>query len=129
MMLSPEQLSVLLPVIILVLISSLARTVHFELFERHFKLTFADAPLWSFLYFSVCAAFVAFLFPHEIGELFAGMTPVGYLALIFVMIIIFPALYRGTRGLSGTPQWLATLYPGQGMLTLEERYILAKIAD
>ena len=126
---SPETMLLLVPVAGLILIAAAARTIHFELFEKYFKLTFADAPVWSLFYFSAWALLVAFLFPNEIRQLFAGVSSLGYLALAFVLLVIFPALYRAIRTKDGSPEWLASLYPGEGMLTLGGRYILAKIGD
>lgn len=124
-----ERFPVVAPIIALVLISSVARAVYFELFEKHFKLAFADAPTRSFLYFSGWSGIVVLLFPEQAARLFADVTPVGYMALAFVMLAVFPALYHAARSRSGSPEWLASLFPGQGMLTLGEQYILAKIAD
>ena len=128
-LLTPEIISFLTPIVVLVLISATARTVHFGLFEKYFKLTFADAPVWSLFYFSAWAALVALLFPTEIQALFSSISLLGYLALTFMLLLAFPALYRAMRTREGAPAWLAALYPGEGMLTLGERYILAKIAD
>ena len=128
-MLTPDTLSLLIPVGGLILISAAARTIHFELFEKYFKLTFADAPVWSLFYFSAWAALVALSFPAQIHALFAQVSSLGYLALAFMLLVVFPALYRAVRTKSGSPEWLAALYPDEGMLTLGERYILAKIAD
>lgn len=128
-MLTPETISFLTPIAGLILISATARTIHFELFEKYFKLTFADAPVWSLFYFSAWAGLVAWLFPVPIQALFSGVTLLGYLALTFLLLVVFPVLYRAMRTRDGAPAWLVVLYPGEGMLTLGERYILAKIAD
>lgn len=128
-MLTPETTALLAPAVGLVLISAVARTIHFELFEKYFKLTFADAPVWSLFYFSAWTALVALLFPVQIQTLFSGVSLLGFLALAFMLLVVFPALYRAMRAREGAPAWLVTLYPEEGMLTLEERYILAKIAD
>lgn len=127
--LTPDIVSLLVPIGGLVLISAAARAIHFELFEKYFKLTFADAPVWSLLYFSAWALLVALFFPAEIRLLFADVSSLGYLALAFMLLVVFPALYRAIRTTDGSPEWLASLYPGQGMLTLGGRYILAKIGD
>lgn len=128
-LLSPDTLSLLVPVGGLVLISALARTIHFELFEKYFKLTFADAPVWSLFYFSAWAALVAIFFPDKIWLLFSGISSLGYLALAFMLLVVFPALYLAIRATEGSPEWLIALYPSEGMLTLGGRYILAKIGD
>lgn len=128
-LLSPDAMSLLLPVGGLILIAAVARTIHFELFETYFKLTFADAPVWSLFYFSAWAALVGLLFPDTIRTLFADVSFLGYLTLAFMLLVVFPALYRAIRTTDGSPEWLASLYPGEGMLTLGGRYILAKIGD
>lgn len=126
---SVDTLSLVAPIVVLAVISTAARLVHVSLFEKHFKLTFEDAPVWSLFYFSAWSALVAFLFPKEIAQLFAHVTPAHYVVLAFAMLVVFPALYHTTRKRDGNPEWLLALFPGQGMLTLGERYILAKIAD
>lgn len=126
---TPETASLLIPIGGLVLISALARTIHFELFEKYFKLTFADAPVWSLFYFGAWAILVALLFPVQARALFALVSLLEYLALAFILIVVFPMLYRALRERDGSPEWLIALYPEEGMLTLGERYILAKIAD
>lgn len=128
-LLSPEAINLLVPIGGLVLIAALARTIHFELFESYFKLTFADSPVWSLFYFSAWAAIVVYLFPGKIFALFAGVSSLGYLGLGFMLLVAFPALYYAIRTTDGSPEWLASLYPEEGMLTLGERYILAKIGD
>ena len=113
----------------LILISSAARAVHHFYFEHYFKLTFVDAPVWSLFYFGAWSVIVVVLFPHEIRQLLSGVTIVGYLLLAFAMLVVFPGIYRSMRKRVGNPEWLALLFPEQGMLTLEERYIIAKIGD
>ncbi|MFA6503018.1 MAG: hypothetical protein WCT45_02040 [Candidatus Paceibacterota bacterium] len=126
---TPEAISFLTPIVGLMLIATAARAVHFELFEKYFKLTFADAPVWSLFYFSAWIALVVLLFPLQVQALFAGVSLLGYLALTFMLLVVFPVLYHAMRTRNGTPEWLAALYPNEGMLTLGERYILAKVAD
>jgi hypothetical protein len=116
-------------VVMLVLLSSAARTIHFQLFEKYFKLSFADAPVWSLFYFSAWTIVTWALFPNEISELFASVSALGYIALTFFLVVVSPALYHALRTRDGRPEWLAAAYPTQGMLTLGERYILAKVAD
>ncbi len=113
----------------LILLSSVARTVHLKLFERHFHLTFADAPVRSLLYFSAWSVIVILIFPAQVRELFIQVTPTYYLLLIFIMFVVFPGIFHTTRKREGSPQWLLAFFPAQGILTLGERYILAKIAD
>jgi hypothetical protein len=125
----PDLSAALIPIGLLVLISSAARIFHLQLFQRYFSLTFEDAPVWSLFYFSFWAAVVFFFFPQEISSLFAQVSFLGYLALFVLLMIVFPAVYKLLKSQIGSPEWLIKLYPGQGMLTLEERYIFAKIGD
>ena len=120
---------IIIPIVLLVLISSVARTLHLMLFERYFKLTFEGAPIWNIFYFFVWIGVVFLLFPQELGVLFGQISLIGYLALFTLLLIVFPAIFRGLRTSVGDPAWLSELFPGQGMLTLEERYIFAKIGD
>lgn len=124
-----EYSEIVVPMATLVLASCVARYVHYALFERYFKLTFEDAPVWSFFYFSLWTAVVVFSFPEEMSALFGSISFMGYFALVILFLVVFPAVYRGLKAKVGNPEWLAELYPGQGMLSLEERYIFAKIAD
>ncbi len=117
------------PIVVLAVISTAVRLIHVSLFEKHFKLTFEHAPVRSLFYFTAWAFLVVYLFPAQVHELFMHVTLIDYLFLAFVMLVIFPGLYHVTRKQSGNPEWLAAFYPGQGMLTLGERYILAKIGD
>ncbi|HUY05322.1 MAG TPA: hypothetical protein VMV62_01220 [Candidatus Paceibacterota bacterium] len=125
----PETLPLLTSIGGLVLISAAARTIHFEFFEKYFKLTFEDAPVWSLFYFSAWAMLVALLFPVQIHALFADVSSLGYLTLAFMLLVVFPALFHAVRANGGRPEWLMALYPDEGLLTLGERYILAKVGD
>ncbi len=69
------------------------------------------------------------LFPEQTRALFAHATPAHYLLLTFVMLVVFPGIYHTTRKQNGAPEWLLAFSPEQGMLTLGERYIIAKIGD
>lgn len=120
---------IILPIVLLVLISSAARYLHLQLFERYFKLSFENAPVWSLFYFSFWIAVVILFFPYEIHLLFSPITFLGYLTLFVLLLVFFPWVYRSIKASVGSPEWLTKLYPGQGMLTLEERYIFAKIGD
>ncbi len=128
-MFSSYALSLLVPIGGLILLSAIARTIHFELFEKYFKLSFENAPVWSLFYFGAWAALVAFFFPTEIHALFAQVSSLGYLSLAFMLLVVFPSLFHAIRTRDGSPAWLLALYPDEGLLTLGERYILAKIAD
>lgn len=118
-----------MPVLVLMTISTVARLIHAQYFERQFHLTFEEAPVYSLFYFTAWSGLVVFLFPTQITALFAHVTPAHYTLLAFMMLVVFPTLYHLTRKKNGNPEWLFTLFPGQGMLTLGERYILAKIGD
>lgn len=122
----PEYLPILL---LLMLISSSVRFLHYKYFERYFKLTFESAPVWSLFYFSFWFLVLVFLFPQEIYSLFSQINFLGYLALTAILLVVFPAFFRYMRLSVGNPKWLAEKFPGQGILSLEERYILAKIGD
>jgi len=119
----------IVPVVVLALISTTARMVYVVLFEKHFRLSFADAPVYSLFYFTAWSGLVVLLFPAQVQTLFAHVTLLHYLLLAFAMLVIFPMLYHTTRKQNGNPEWLLTIFPDQGMLTLGERYILAKIGD
>jgi general stress protein CsbA len=125
----PDFLPVIVPIALLVLISSAARFIHLQLFQRYFSLTFEDAPVWSLFYFSFWTLVVVFFFPQEIQILFSQVTFLGYLGLFILLFVIFPAVYKLFKVHIGSPEWLTKIYPGQGMLTLEERYIFAKVGD
>lgn len=127
--LSPETAAFMLSVLLLIMIALVARSIHFLFFEKYFKLSYSDAPAWSFLYFSAWSTFVSFLFFAQVKALFAHVSLIEYLILALAVLVVFPALFHRTRLHAGAPAWLATLAPRQGMLTLGERYILAKIAD
>jgi hypothetical protein len=118
-----------LPLLILMGISSLVRYVHHVYFEKYFKLTFEDAPIWSLFYFGFGTALVAVLFPNEMKTLYGPINLTGYVLIAFLLLGVFPAFYEVMRQKVGKPAWLANLFPGQGMLSLEERYIVAKIGD
>jgi hypothetical protein len=83
----------------------------------------------SFLFFLVWCFVYILLFPAEIEWLFAGVSAVGYLALLFIVIVVFPMIFRALHESAGPPTWLETLYPSQSMLALEEQYILSKVGD
>ena len=133
-MLGPMMTSVVswfafLPIFILVLISVGVRAIHFYLFEKKFHVSFADAPVYSLFYFSAWSAILALLFPTLVHKLFSYVTLIDYLGVTFLLLIVFPALFHTTRKQSGRAEWLVRLSPGEGMLTLGEQYILAKIGD
>jgi hypothetical protein len=125
----PIFLTALLPIAALVLISSTARALYFELFEKHFRLTFADAPVWSLLYFIGWSLVILFLFPAQVTALVRGVSAFEYLFVAVMLLGVYPGLYHETRTHGESPEWLLALFPRQGMLTLGERYILSKIAD
>lgn len=129
MEISPATLALFAPVALLAAISTVARLIHAILFEKHFRITFEDAPVRSLLYFGIWSLVVVAFFPTKVQALLAHVTTPDYLLLALTMLFIFPWLYRTTRKRGGNPEWLLALFPGQGMLTLGERYILAKIGD
>lgn len=118
-----------LPVLLIIALATLQRTMYVALLERAFNLTFKNAPMRSFLFFLLwCLAYIL-LFPTEIEWLFESVSLVGYLALTFVVIILFPMIFRALHESAGPPTWLEVLYPSQSMLALEEQYILSKVGD
>ena len=119
-----------LPLVTLVLTGALHRWTFSSLFERYFKLTLVDAPVYSLLFFAGWSVIFSILFSEQIVELFQAVSLIGYLVMMFLFLVVFPAVFRYLRALHGkkTP-WLAKLYPGEGMLSLEERYIMAKVGD
>lgn len=114
---------------IVALISIAARSIHLIFFERYFKLTFEDAPVWSLFYFGGWTAVIALLFTDELKDLFGAISFSGYLILTLCLMVVFPFVYKILHESVGSPKWLAEIFPGQGMLSLEERYIVAKIGD
>ncbi len=122
-------INLIVPVGALVLLSATARAIHFYLFNKHFHLTFAGAPWRSLGYFAAWSLVVGLMFPTQTAALFAQVTPTHYFFLTFMLLVIFPGLYRETREHAGRPEWLLAFSPEEGMLTLGERYIIAKIAD
>jgi len=117
------------PILVVMGLIALARTIHVSLFTKYFKLTYTDAPVWTFLYFSAFALAVVLIFHAEAAILFAHVSPIGYITLLFLFVVVFPVIYRWLRLRSGVPKWLMELFPDEPILSLEERFILAKIAD
>lgn len=120
----------LLPLVTLILLGGLHRYTFSSLFEKYFRLTLVDAPVYSLIFFAAWAIVFGSVFPRETSKLFEDVTIIGYLVLIAVFFVAFPAIYRFLRREHGkeTP-WLSKLYPKEGMLSLEERYIMAKVGD
>jgi hypothetical protein len=118
-----------LPIVGIVLVVALARTVHWRLFQQYFKVTYTNSPVWTFLYFGAVSFLLIAIFPELTVRLFHAVTPVGYLILLFLFVVAFPATYRLLRETVGVPKWLADMTPDEPILTLGERFILAKVAD
>jgi hypothetical protein len=112
----------------LILLAFLARLVHYALFKRY-HMTFTEAPGLSVLYFGAWIILVYLLFPAPLRTLFADISLLGYATLVALFLGVFPGVYRAMRLKLGSPEELAHLFPSQGMLTLEEKYIYAKIGD
>lgn len=121
--------TVLVTVAMLAVIVAAARSIHVLLFTRYFKLTYSDAPVWTFLYFSAWAALIVLLFPHTVAALFKQVGIIGYMVLTFLFVVVFPLVFRTLRLRAGTPTWLSEQYPDEPILSPEERFILAKIGD
>ncbi|MDE1965898.1 MAG: hypothetical protein KGI41_01480 [Patescibacteria group bacterium] len=120
---------VVFTVALLAALVAAARSIHLELVTRYFKLTYADSPVWTFFYFCAWALAVALLFPADIARLFAHVGALGYLALTFLFVVVFPLVFRFLRVRAGTPAWLAEQFPDEPILSPEEGFILAKVAD
>jgi hypothetical protein len=110
-------------------LAAAARILYWRLLARRLKLNYVNAPVWTFFYFGAFALGLGLLFPNAIARLFASVSLLGYLALLFLFIVVFPAVYRGLRRQGGVPEWLAQSTPDEPILTLGERFILAKVAD
>jgi hypothetical protein len=61
--------------------------------------------------------------------LFAYVSPVGYIALTFLFVVVGPVVYHTLRKQGGVPRWFMLATPDEPILTLGERFILAKVAD
>lgn len=113
----------------IVLIVTIARTVHWLLFTKQLKISYANAPVWTLFYFTLIAAILGVIFPGYLHQLFSGVTLIGYIILLFLFVVAFPAAYHFLRSNVGVPTWLVKLSPDEPILTLGERFILAKVAD
>ncbi len=116
-------------VAIVVLVSIAIRYTYVAFLQARLHVTFADAPARSLLYFSSASLLLIFLFPQETALLFDEVTGVGYLVLLFCLLVLFPTVYRWLRKKIGAPTWLYETFPTQSMLTLEESYIVSKVGD
>ncbi len=119
----------LVPILVVLAIVVVARMIHRSLFTKYFKLTYTDAPTWTFLFFSAWAGVLAALFPYDIALLFGGVSMLGYMALLFLFVVAFPTVYRLLQMEDGVPEWLRHATPDEPILSLEGRFILAKTAD
>lgn len=117
------------PLIVLILLALAERVVYVRYLQERFQITFVDAPARSLIYFSLWSALVAALYPSEIAVLFSGVGVLGIMASLVVLFVVYPGVFRVLRAQLGAPQWLTALFPNQGLLTLEERYIVAKVGD
>lgn len=120
---------VLEEVLTVVVIVAAARTLYWKLFARHLKISYERAPVWTFFYFSAFALLIGLLFPSYIARLFAQVAPVGYIALTFLFVVVGPVVYHTLRKQGGVPRWFMLATPDEPILTLGERFILAKVAD
>ncbi|XKT75160.1 MAG: hypothetical protein ACJKSS_03315 [Patescibacteria group bacterium UBA2103] len=114
---------------IVLALATIVRVGYVLLFKQMFKLTFVAAPARALLYFGAWSVIFLILFQKEVSLLFSEVKLVGWLALIFCFFVLFPAVFSYLRGTIGSPGWLVALFPGQTMLSLEERYIVAKAGD
>lgn len=114
---------------LLVVVAVCIRLVYVLFLQTRLRLTFADAPARSFLYFAFASLVLVVLFPNEVRTLTSEITSLGYLFSLFAVFVLFPLVYRYLRKKMGAPQWLYVSFPTQTMLTLEESYIVAKVGD
>lgn len=121
--------SVYQEILILIVILVASKFVYHWFFERHFKLGFASAPILSLIYFALWSLVVYLFFTEEVWRLFAEVSAGGYLLLLLVLLGVFPVFFAFLKGQVGVPEWLNSVYPGQGILSLEEAYIIAKVGD
>jgi len=119
----------IVPVIVIVAIVTAARTVQWVLLTKRLKVGYSNAPVWTLFYFGTVAAVLGLAFPALLAELFAGVTPLGYLILLFLFVVVFPSFYLALRFTVGAPKWLIEIMPDEPILSLGERFILAKVAD
>lgn len=112
-----------------VVLATLARVGHWQLFTKRLKITYVNAPAWTFLYFSAFSIAIALVFPAHIARLFSGVNFFGYLILTFLFVVVFPLVYHILRKQGGVPEWLIRSTKDEPILSLGERFILAKVAD
>jgi len=112
-----------------VVLATAARVFHWQLFTKKLKITYVNAPVWTFFYFSAFAIVIALVFPGHIARLFAGVNFSGFLLLTFLFVVVFPFVYHILRKQGGVPAWLIKDTPDEPILSLGERFILAKVAD
>lgn len=117
------------PLSLLVALAVVERFWYVRYLQSRWQITFLDAPARSLLYFSAWSLAFIFLFPKESSTLFEGANIVGYFFMLFALFVAFPSIFRALRDQVGAPAWLTKEFPTQGLLTLEERYIVAKVGD
>jgi hypothetical protein len=117
------------PILIVIGLVAIARTLHWELFTRYLRITYENAPVWTFLFFSIIALVMAYVLPDYMQKLFGQVSFTGYLVLAFLFIVMFPSIYYWLAQSGGAPRWFVQLSPDEPILTLGERFILAKVAD
>ena len=117
------------PICIVVALVAIARTLHWELFTRYLRITYENAPAWTFIFFGCMALIMGVLLPSYIHALFAQVSFIGYLTLAFLFTVVFPSIYHWLALGGGAPKWFIAQSPDEPILTLGERFILAKVAD
>jgi hypothetical protein len=117
------------PIIIVVGLVAVARTLHWELFTKYLHITYENAPVWTFIFFSAITLIMAAALPGYTAQLFGQVTFIGYLTLAFLFTVVFPSIYHWLAQGGGAPKWFIALSPDEPILTLGERFILAKVAD
>jgi hypothetical protein len=116
-------------IVVLLVLAILQRTMYVMLFQTVFKLSFKDAPVRAFLFFTAWSALYILLFQEYVERIFTDVSAIGYITLIFVVIVLFPLMFKLLRTKLGAPVWLSKTFPTQAFLSLEEQYIVSKVGD
>jgi hypothetical protein len=114
---------------VLLILAVFQRAMYVMLFQSVFKISFKDAPVRAFLFFSAWTVLYIVLFEKYVVRIFQDVPIIGYLTLIFIVIVLFPLVFRFLRVKLGVPVWLSKTYPSQTFLSLEEQYIVSKVGD
>lgn len=117
------------PIAIVILLVAVARMMHWKYFTRYLRITYDNAPVWTFIFFSIIAASMVLAVPTYAARLFGAVSVFSYFVLAFLFTAVFPGIYHWLALGGGAPKWFIALSPDEPILTLGERFILAKVAD